>query len=488
MFAKLTRLLHRYPMGALLMVALVIRLATLGAYPLMDTTEARYAEMARKMVETGNWLVPQFDYGVPFWGKPPLSLWLTAASFRVMGISEFAARLPMFLVTLVIVGLIFSIARQRHGSGFGWGASALFVTSAMTFVLAGAVLMDPVLTLGTTLAMVAFWRAVTGAHRLWGYGFFVGLAIGLLAKGPVALLLVGIPVGIWIVAHRQWRIYWQRLPVVTGTLLMLALSLPWYVLAERASPGFLEYFLLGEHWKRFTEPGWTGDLYGSAHRQAYGTIWGHALVAVLPWSLAIPVVLLRAKWRASMSALVREPSRWSVYLIVWMLAPLLLFTLSGNILATYVYPGVPAFALLAAEAWHQRQTAREHKTSISWSIPLRIGLIIPLMFVVGVWVGSETDRWKTEKFLVLRYLELNHGQNARLAYLAERPFSAEFYSSGKALKLVNLGEMATMLNDKQGAYFAVRHGDRKTVSDRFGARLTEAGNSRRFVLLKKQPP
>lgn len=486
MFAKLTQLLRLYPMGTLLAVVLAVRLATLGAYPLMDTTEARYAEMARKMVETGNWLVPQFDYGVPFWGKPPLSLWLTAASFHLMGISEFTARLPSFLVTLLTVGLVFSIARQRHGSSFGWGASALFVTSVITFVLAGAVLMDTVLTLGTTLSMVAFWRAITGAHRLWGYGFFVGLAIGLLAKGPVALLLVGIPIGIWIVARRQWRIYWQRLPVVTGTLLMLALSLPWYVLAERASPGFLEYFLLGEHWRRFTEPGWTGDLYGSAHRQPYGTIWRHALVAVLPWSLAIPVVLLRAKWRASLSALMREPSRWSLYLMVWMLSPLLLFTLSGNILATYVYPAVPAFALLAAEAWQRRQTA-DYKTHTSWSIPLRIGLLTPLVFVGSVWLGSEIDRWKTEKFLVLRYLELNQGQDARLAYLAERPFSAEFYSSGKALKLVNLEEMTTMLNDKPGAYFAVRHGDRKTVSDRFGARLTEAGSSRRFVLLKKQP-
>ena len=487
MLAKLTRLLRLYPMGALLVMALAVRLATLGAYPLMDTTEARYAEMARKMVETGNWLVPQFDYGVPFWGKPPLSLWLTAASFRVMGISEFAARLPTFLVTLVIVGLIFSCARQRHGSGFGWGASAIFVTSVMTFVLAGAVLMDPVLTLGTTLAMVAFWRAITGAHRLWGYGFFVGLAIGLLAKGPVTLLLVGIPVGIWAVAHRHWRMYWQRLPVISGTLLMLALSLPWYVLAERASPGFLEYFLLGEHWKRFTEPGWMGDLYGSAHQRTHGIIWWHGLVAVLPWSLVIPVLLLRAKWRMSLSALMREPSLWGIYLIVWMLAPLLLFTLSGNILATYVYPGVPAFALLAAETWHSRPTD-SNKIYAPWSLPLRIGLLTPLVFVGGVWLASEIDRWKTEKFLVLRYLELNRGQGARLAYLGERPFSAEFYASGKAIKLHDLEEMAIMLATTQDAYFAVRHDQRKAVSDRLGALLTEVGGSRRFILYKKQSP
>ncbi len=71
-----------------------VRLATLGAYPLMDSTESRYAEIARKMLETGDWLMPQFDYGVPFWGKPPLSTWLSAASMAIFGVNEFAARLP----------------------------------------------------------------------------------------------------------------------------------------------------------------------------------------------------------------------------------------------------------------------------------------------------------------------------------------------------------------------------------------------------------
>ena len=472
-------------MATLLVLALLIRLATLGAYPLMDTTEARYAEMARKMVETGRWLMPQFDYGVPFWGKPPLSIWLTALSFRLLGVNEFAARLPTFMATLMMVGLVFSIARQHRGNNFGWGASAVFITSAVTFVLAGAVLMDPVLALGTTLSMVAFWRAISGAHRLWGYLFFVGLAIGLLAKGPVALLLVGIPIGLWVMVHRQWQLYRQRLPLITGTLLMLALSLPWYLLAERASPGFLEYFLVGEHWKRFTQPGWTGDLYGNAHRQAYGMIWWYALASVFPWSLAIPVVLLQAKWRASLSTLIREPSRWGLYLILWMLAPLLLFTLSGNILYTYVYPGIPAFALLAAEAWHSR-TAPD--TPTAWAIPLRIGLLTPFIFIAVLWSIVDIDRGKTEKNLIAQYLTLNHGLNSRLAYLHERPFSAEFYSNGKAIKLASLDAMAVLLNDPQSAYFAVRHDERKNVLDRFGARLTEVGNNRRFVLFKKRFP
>lgn len=78
----------------------------MGAYPLMDTTEARYAEMSRKMLETNQWLVPQFDYGIPFWGKPPLSFWASAVTMKLGGVNEWSARLAPFLASLAM-GLLF---------------------------------------------------------------------------------------------------------------------------------------------------------------------------------------------------------------------------------------------------------------------------------------------------------------------------------------------------------------------------------------------
>lgn len=83
----------------------------MGAYPLMDTTEARYAEMSRKMLETNQWLVPQFDYGIPFWGKPPLSFWASAVTMKLGGVNEWSARLAPFLASLAM-GLLFSHGRS----------------------------------------------------------------------------------------------------------------------------------------------------------------------------------------------------------------------------------------------------------------------------------------------------------------------------------------------------------------------------------------
>ncbi len=87
----------------LLIGALLIRLLSLGLYPLMDTTESRYGEMARMMVETGNWLTPLFDYGVPFWGKPPLFTWMSAVSVELFGLSEFTLRLPHWVAGVFVV-------------------------------------------------------------------------------------------------------------------------------------------------------------------------------------------------------------------------------------------------------------------------------------------------------------------------------------------------------------------------------------------------
>jgi len=100
--------------AALAIVALV-RLLTLGLYPLNDTTEARYAEVARKMLELNDWITPWYDYGVPFWAKPPLSTWLTAISLKLFGINEFAARLPYFLLALLIAWIVWDWVARSAG-------------------------------------------------------------------------------------------------------------------------------------------------------------------------------------------------------------------------------------------------------------------------------------------------------------------------------------------------------------------------------------
>ena len=99
----------------LLLLGIGSRLLTLGAYPLHDTSEARYAEISRKMVELGDWITPWFDWNVPFWGKQPLAFWLSAGSMKLLGAGEFAARLPSFVLGLAMLGLVFGLMRRQRG-------------------------------------------------------------------------------------------------------------------------------------------------------------------------------------------------------------------------------------------------------------------------------------------------------------------------------------------------------------------------------------
>jgi hypothetical protein len=182
-------------------------------------------------------------------------------------------------------------------------------------------------------------------YKWWGRAFFLSLALGCLAKGPVAVVLVGLTVGAWIAANRQWRLV-RSLPWVTGTLILAAVACPWYFLAERATPGFLHYFLLNEHLLRYIRSEY-GDLYGAGRTQPYGASWLMLLVTFLPWS---PVFFTYAlnRWRNRNSTPSGPRDMWLIYALIWGLTPAVFFTFCRQILVTYVLPGFPGLALATA--------------------------------------------------------------------------------------------------------------------------------------------
>lgn len=322
---------HR-SLWTVLAVAAVARLATLGLYPILDPTEARYAEIARKMAELGDWSTPWFDYGVPFWGKPPLSFWMTAASFKVLGVGAFAARLPHWLCGGLVAWAVWSWLARRSRSEAIY-ALALLTGSVVFFVSAGAVMTDMALALGTTLAMRGFWLALHGAptERLREQClFFLGMVIGLMAKGPVAAALVGVPIAIWALGAGDIGRVLRGIDWGRGLFLTAALVAPWYAWAEWRTPGFLEYFLVGEHWQRFVTPGWRGDLYGSGHASPPGSIWLFSAAAFLPWSLLLPVAAWR--WRRATGPIAAEDRSLYGYLLLWALTPCVFFSLARNVL------------------------------------------------------------------------------------------------------------------------------------------------------------
>jgi 4-amino-4-deoxy-L-arabinose transferase-like glycosyltransferase len=299
-------------------------------------------------------------------------------------------------------------------------ASLVFLSSFLGFLIAGTVATDMFMTFGMTLSMVAFWRALeepqAAAADRWL--FFLGLAVALLAKGPVAVVITGIALGLWLLWTRRLGDAWRGLPWLRGGLLTLGLTLPWYLAAESATPGFLRYFIVGEHWQRFTQPGWKGDLYGGGHVHTRGEIWLYALASSLPWSAVAAAKLRRAPGGPPRSS----PDPQLAYLLCFVLAPLLLFTMARNILETYALPALPAFALLL-QAWLLRREAKGASSRV-WLA----GLITPLVFGATLVFGHARVEAHSQHDMLSHWKD----SGAPLVYLFERPYSAEFYSSGRA--------------------------------------------------------
>jgi len=259
------------------------RLYSMAVMPLVDTSEPRYAEIARLMAESGDWITPWFEPGVPFWGKPPLSFWSQALGILMLGGSEFAVRFPSFVAMAALAALLYRAADILAGRASARLATLVLASMLLPLAAAGAVLTDSFFALGVSYSMLAFLVAPTRSTLFWRYGFFVGLAIGLLSKGPLTFVLIGIAIVPWIAVHRQRLLYVTALPWFKGMLVTLALTVPWYVYAEAKTPGFLQYFLVGEHFLRFLDAGWKGDLYGTAHERPLGSIWAEWLLASFPW-------------------------------------------------------------------------------------------------------------------------------------------------------------------------------------------------------------
>lgn len=449
------------------LLLLLVRLLAMAWVPLTDPTEARYAEIARKMVETGNWITPQFDYGIPFWAKPPLHTWVSAAGIALFGATPFAARLGILLATLVTLLILWRWSCTITERRTALVAVLVTASSGLFFVCAAFVQTDMLLTLGVVACMAGFYGGIHG-QRTWGWLFFLGIAVGLLAKGPVAGVLSTFPIFVWMIFRGGWRDL-GRLPWIGGTALCAVLVIPWYVAAEIATPGFLRYFLIGEHIQRFLHPGWTGDLYGAGRREPRGTIWLFWAAATLPWSPLLPALF----WHLRKGSL---PNRDGVvlYLLLFALTPLVFFSAAANILIAYVLPGLPAAALLAVMLWT--------RTSLSGTAWTTIGVLETLLIAMGA-IGVSFMDVKTSPLPSEGHLIAAYSGSGRLAILNSRSFSAEFYTQGKIVKMKTMDQLAKWIAPGDGVLVATT--ERQAFVTRFGNSLDPVENDQDYILFVK---
>jgi len=319
---------------SLLFLSFLTFFAGLGRQAITDSDEAFYAEAAREMVESGDWLTPHFNYQ-DRWQKPVLYYWLTAAIYVVAGPAEWAARFWSALSGVGLVMVTWWAARVLTANETAaWLAGAIVATCYGYFAMARLALPDLPLAFCVTLCI---WTTLRGRWALAG----LAAGLGFLMKGPVALVVAGLVViPIWWREGRLRAIEWPGVAVAAAVFALV--GLPWYLamVAEHGN-AYIQSFFVGDNLERFAT-----DRFNDPR-----PIWFYVPIVIggmLPWS----VFLLVLPWR-SLSAVVRRERRltgaeWQ--LIIWALAPLLFFTISIGKQPRYILPVLPPLAILLAQA------------------------------------------------------------------------------------------------------------------------------------------
>ena len=445
-------------------VLLLIRGFLNTVIPLMDKTEARYAEIARIMAETQNWVVLQIDYGVPFWAKPPLSSWASALSITLFDDSAFFVRLPYLLVCGFIGWWIGKFGQKRTNSSYLPG---IILLSLPEFYLhSGVVSTDVFLTLSITVVMLSFWKSIQKkASTAWGYLFFLGLGLGLLAKGPIIGVLTLPPILIWCLIQNNLISSLKKAPWVLGSFLLILIAVPWYFLTEAASPGFIDYFIVGEHFNRYFNSGWVGDKYGFPKQQPFGIVWGFLIVFCLPWSL----VFIQTLWRNFKKL---KKDSWSLFLLTWILWTPLFFTTSTSLIHPYILPVTIPMALWIHHYWD------EIKLKILF---LKIGLAFPFLILITYLSGFANSILEnnTDEYLV------KNTKNIPVYALDFKSYSSQFYTKGK-IKIVDTITLHNLILNKDDFNILIDHSRLKLLSTKLQESLTPIeSNKKRAMYVQK---
>jgi len=414
----------------------------LGVIPLTDPSEGRYASIALTMAQSGEYLMPRIWKNgklVPFMGKPALGFWLMAASIDVFGANEFAVRLPGFLAGVLLLGLKLFVLRQYHSKELAWLSLLIAGSTTNSYLLSGAVLVDAVLALfaiGAVFWYYAFLREKRRRRKkLYSLLVFAFLGLGFMTKGPVSLVYFGVPVFFWTLFNHQWQTLRDHAWFL-GIPLFLLIGAPWFILAERSHPGFLNYFFLHENFMRFYAKEY-GDLYGAGRKLPYGTALLLSAVCFLPW----PAIAGRLAWKRRNESRV-SPWKGIVHIWEWLLAGMhddgtgdalffvgmvcvtLFWCFAQQLVAYYLIPLAPLFAVWCAQFFHRRKVS-VRKIAV-WGTAFLVSYSL-----ITVPLSLYLSRARSTEEVVERN-RAGHNDDGggipRIVFVRRMPFSGYFYA------------------------------------------------------------
>jgi 4-amino-4-deoxy-L-arabinose transferase-like glycosyltransferase len=328
------------------LLAAILYLPGLGRPALWEPDEGRYAEIAREMVVSGDYVTPRDDFELYF-EKPPLVYWANAASIKIFGVNEFAVRLPAALFSIGQIVVTAALADLMFGAMVGFFAALVLTLSPLFFGFARFATLDPALAFFLTAALGAFYLAgcddsfAQPSARRWMLTSAAMLAMGTLAKGPIALLLGGAIAVTWLAVERRLgRV--AQMPLVWCGAIYAAIVLPWFILMEARNPGFTRFFFIHEHLERYVS--------SSEHEWAPWFFITIVIGGAWPWILFLPLGWSEIRTDSSFADGFPVPSGQrsaARFLAIWFIVVFVFFSIPRSKLGSYILPALPPLAIVA---------------------------------------------------------------------------------------------------------------------------------------------
>ncbi|HEY6338367.1 MAG TPA: glycosyltransferase family 39 protein [Candidatus Sulfotelmatobacter sp.] len=358
----------------------------LGQFGLVGADEPRYAQVAREMLERRDWITPVLG-GQPWLEKPPLYYWQAMLVYSLYGVSDAAARVPSALDATLLVLAVYAFLR-RFRRGVELDGALITASCAAVIGYARAAATDMPLASTFSIAMLAWWGWRESRKRAYLATFYLFLALGALAKGPIAPFLAALIIALYAAGAGEFRLvaktFW-----VPGVALFFAISLPWYFAVQWRNSEFFHIFFLQHNLERFSS-----NLYH--HPEPFWYYLPVILLALVPWVVFVAAALveLARQWWVE-KALAEKSSRAATdgryerqflhFLSLWLIVPVVFFSASQSKLPGYILPAVPAGALLLADYLRRHLKREDDAKAAAWLVTfhalLATSLLLPALFV-----------------------------------------------------------------------------------------------------------
>ena len=342
----------------------------LAYFGLIGADEPRYAQVAREMLARHDWITPTLG-GKPWLEKPPLYYWQAMLAYSVFGVSDWAARLPSAADATLMVFAIY-LFLKRFRPGFQLDGALMTASAAGVIGFARAASTDMPLAATFTIALLAWYAWYESESRRYLAIFYCFLALGMLAKGPVAPLLAAIIIVIFVAKKGDFRLLVRTL-WIPGILLFCVLAVPWYVAVQIRNPEFLRVFIVEHNLARFGT-----NLYH--HPEPFWYFLPVTLIGLIPWTLFMAASFaetIRVWWTERQQMLASEDAL-NAFLVIWLIVPVVFFSFSRSKLPGYIVPALPAGTLLLAE-YVRRRVADDERPSLSLIILHSIVAATPIV-------------------------------------------------------------------------------------------------------------